>query len=93
MNRVQVKKGINLTPFELWYEYAPNVKYFKIFGSKCYILKDNRKGKLDAKSEQGILLGYSTRSKSYKCLTTNTYKIVQSVNAKVHEYSVGVECG
>ena len=29
LNRVQVKKGTNATPFELWYGYAPNVKHFK----------------------------------------------------------------
>lgn len=27
LNRVQVKKGTNATPFKLWYGYAPNVKY------------------------------------------------------------------
>ena len=58
----------------------------KVFGRKCYILKYNRKGKLDAKSEEGIFLGYSTRSKAYKCLNTNTNKIVESVNVKVDEY-------
>ena len=46
LNHVQVKKGTHSTPFELWYEYPPNVKYFKIFGSKCYILKDDRNEKL-----------------------------------------------
>ena len=66
MNRVQVKKGTNSTTFELWYECAPNVKYFKEFGSKCYILKDARNGKLDAKSGEGIFLGYSTKIKVYK---------------------------
>ena len=87
LNRVKVKKGTNLTPFELWYGHAPNVKYIKIFGSKFYILKDARKGKLDAKSEEVILLGNSTRHKAYKCLNTNTNKIVESVNIKVDEYS------
>ena len=52
LNRVQVKKGTNLTPYELWFGHAPSVKYFKIFGRKCYILKDNSKGKLDAKCEE-----------------------------------------
>ena len=62
LNRVQIKKCTNLTPYKLWFVYTPSVKYFKTFGSKCYILKDERKGKLDAKGEEGILLGYSTRS-------------------------------
>ena len=46
LNHVQVKKGTHSTPFELWYGYPPNVKYFKRFGSKCYIQKDDRSGKL-----------------------------------------------
>ena len=81
------RKGTHSTPFELWYGYSPNVKYFKVFGSKCYILKDARNGKFDAKSEEGIFLGYSTRSKEYKCLNTNTNKIVESINVNFEEYT------
>ncbi len=84
---MQVKKGTQSTPFELWYRYSPNVKNFKVFGSKCYILKDFRNGKLDEKSEEGIFLGYSTRSKAYKCLNTNINKVVESENVKFHEYT------
>ena len=67
LNHVEVKKGTHSTPFELWYGHSPKVKYFKVFGSKCSILEDFKNGKLDAKSEEGIFLGYSTRSKAYKC--------------------------
>ena len=87
LNRVQIKKGTILTPYELWFGYTPSVKYFKIFERKCYILKDERQGKLDAKGEKGILLGYSTRRKAYKCLNLNTNKVVESFNVKVDEYS------
>ena len=72
LNRVQIKKGTNATPFELWYGHSPNLKHFKVFGCKCYILKESKNGKFDAKSDEGIFLGYSTRSKAYKCLNTNT---------------------
>ena len=65
LNHVQIKKGTHSTPFELWYGYSPNVKYFKVFESKCYILKDVRNRKLDAKNEEGIFLSQSTRSKAY----------------------------
>ena len=87
LNRVQVKKGTHLTPFELWYGHSPNVKYFKVFGSKCYILKDVRNDKHDAKSEESIFLGYSTRGKAYKCLNTNTNKILESANVNFNEYT------
>ena len=87
LNWVQVKKGTNVTPFELWYGYAYNVRYFNVFGGKCYLLKDNINKKIDAKSDEGIFLGYSTKSKAYKCLNSNTNKVVESVNVKVDEYA------
>ena len=31
LNRIQAKKGTNATPFKLWYGYAHNMKYLKIF--------------------------------------------------------------
>ena len=86
MNQVQNKKGTNSTPFKLWYGYSPNVKYFKVFGSKYYILKNTRDIKFDTKSDEGIFLGYATRSKAYKCLNTNTKKVVESANIKFDEY-------
>lgn len=46
LNWVQVKKGTQRTPFELWYAYAPNVVFFNVFGSKCYIWKMQGKEKL-----------------------------------------------
>jgi hypothetical protein len=43
------------------------ISYFKIFGCQCFIsnTKDNL-DKFDAKSSEGIFLGYSTRSKAYR---------------------------
>ena len=85
LNRVQIKKGTYSTPFELWYGHSPNVKHFKVFGRKCYILKDSRNEKFDAKSNKSIFLGYSTRSKAYKCLNTNTKKTMESANVNFDE--------
>ena len=62
------------------------MNYFKIFGRKCYILKDNRSEKFDAKSDEGIFFGYSTRSKAYKCLNSNTKKVVESKNVNFDEF-------
>ena len=35
LNKVQLKKDLDQTPYELWYGYKPNVSYLKVFGSKC----------------------------------------------------------
>ena len=31
LNRVQIKKGTNLTPYELWFGYTPSAKYFMLY--------------------------------------------------------------
>ena len=76
----------NQTPFELWYGYKPNVCYFKVFGSKCYILKESRKGKFDVKSDEGIFLGYSNKRKAYKFLNLSTHKVIESTHVKIDEF-------
>ena len=62
LNRVQLKKDSSETSYELWYGYKPNVSYLKVFGSKCYIFKESRKGKFDVKGDEGIFLGCSCRN-------------------------------
>ena len=58
----------------------------KVFGSKCYILKETRKGKFDVKGDEGIFLGYSSRSKAYKCLNLSTHKIIESAHVRIDEF-------
>ena len=69
VNRVYFKPGTKKTPYELWKGRKPNVKYFRIFGSTCFILKDRENmGKFDTQSDEGIFLGYSSTSETYKVL-------------------------
>ena len=81
-----MKKDSNQTPYELWYGYKPNVSYLQVFGSKCYILKESRKGKFDVKGDEGIFLRYSCRSRAYKCLNLSIYKIIESVHVRIDEF-------
>ena len=87
LNWVQLKKDSDQTPYELWYGYKPNLCYFKVFGSKCYILKESTKGKFNVKFDEGIFLGYSNKSKAYKCLNLSTHKIIESVHMKINEFA------
>ena len=38
-------------------------KCFRIFGSKCYIKRDDDVGKFDPRSNEGMFLGYSLKAK------------------------------
>ena len=39
MNKVQIIKGMDKTPYELWFGHSPSVKYFRIFGIN-FILRE-----------------------------------------------------
>ena len=88
VNRVYFKTGTKKTLYELWKGRKPNVKYFRIFGSTCFILKDRENvGKFDTRSNEGIFLGYSSSSKAYRVFNKRTSKVVEIVNVVIDETS------
>ena len=66
LNRALVRSTLKKTPYELWKGKKPNISYFKIFGCKCFVHNNKKSplGKFDAKSDEGIFLGYSEHSKA-----------------------------
>ena len=63
-----------------------------MFGSKCYIL-NNRENlrKFDAKSDEGIFLGYSTTSRAYRPFNKRTKTVMESINVKIDDALTKVE--
>jgi hypothetical protein len=90
INRVYLRPETNKTPYEIWWEKKPTVKYFQIFGSKCYILRDRENlGKFDPKSDEGIFLGYSTNSRAYRVFNKRTETMMESINVVINVEEVG----
>ena len=88
VNRVYFRPGIKKTPYELWKGRKPNVRYFIIFGSTCFILNDKENvGKFDSRSDEGIFLGYSSTSKTYMVYNKRTMKVMETVNVVIDESS------
>jgi len=48
----------NKTPYEMWHNKKPNLKYLKVFGSIVYVHQKVRKRKFDDKSSKAILVGF-----------------------------------
>ena len=64
------------------------MKYFRIFGSTCFILKDRENvGKFDSRSDEGIFLGYSSTSKAYRVYSKRTMNVMEIVNVVINESS------
>ena len=80
--------GTKKTPYELWKGRKPNVKYFRIFGNTCFILKDRENvKKFDSRRNEGIFLGYSSTSKAYRVYNKRTKKVMETVNVVIDETS------
>ncbi|GJU25334.1 retrovirus-related pol polyprotein from transposon TNT 1-94 [Tanacetum coccineum] len=86
LNRILIRAILGKTPYELLRGRKPTLDYFRVFGSKCFIL--NTKDyltKFDPKSYEGVFLGYSQNSKAYIILNKHTKKIKESLNVTFDE--------
>ena len=85
-NKVMLRNNTDKNPYELRKGRPANVKHFRVFGSKCYIKRDDgRMGKFDSRADKGILIGYSSTRKSYKCYNLRLNKVVESINVTIDE--------
>lgn len=59
-NRSFIHLHFNITPYEIMNKRKPNVKFFHVFGCRCFImnLKDNLSN-FQLKADEGVFLGYS----------------------------------
>jgi hypothetical protein len=67
INRLYLHRLLKKTSYKLLTGNKPNVSYFLVFGSKCYILvKKGRHSKFAPKAVEGFLLGYESNTKVYR---------------------------
>ncbi|GJY53063.1 retrovirus-related pol polyprotein from transposon TNT 1-94 [Tanacetum coccineum] len=87
-NRSIIHKRFDKTPYELINKRKPNIKFFHVFGCRCYLLNDyDDVGKLKAKGDIGVFVGYSKESAAFRVYNKRTRKIHESVNVNFDEIS------
>ncbi|KAL8104186.1 hypothetical protein AgCh_028427 [Apium graveolens] len=81
-NRYLINKAHGKSPYSIMSKRNPTVKHIHVFGSKCYILKDNSEyvGKFDSKVFEAIFLGYSLERTAYKVYVIDQKKIMESID-------------
>jgi hypothetical protein len=73
INRLYLHWILKKTSYELLTGKKPNVSYFRVFGSKCFILvKRGRKSKFAPKVVEGFLLGYDSNTRAYRVFNKST---------------------
>nr|GEX66980.1 hypothetical protein [Tanacetum cinerariifolium] len=80
-NRSLVIPQHEKTPYHIINERIPSVKFYHIFGSLCYIVRDGENlDKMKQKGDACIFVGYSTRSRAYRVFNKRTRVIVETIH-------------
>jgi hypothetical protein len=73
INRLYLHRILKKTSYELLTGKKPKVSYFRVFGSKCFILvKRGIKSKFAPKAIEGFLLGYDSNTRAYRVFNKST---------------------
>jgi hypothetical protein len=73
INRLYLNRILKKTSYELLTGKKPNISYFRVFGSKCFILiKRGRKSKFAPKAVEVFLLGYDSNTRAYRVFNKST---------------------
>ncbi|GJS43774.1 retrovirus-related pol polyprotein from transposon TNT 1-94 [Tanacetum coccineum] len=66
-NRSIIRRRHGKTPYELLHDRKPDLSYLHVFGALCYPNNDSEDlGKLQAKADIGIFIGYAPKKKAYR---------------------------
>ncbi|GJY65220.1 retrovirus-related pol polyprotein from transposon TNT 1-94 [Tanacetum coccineum] len=66
----------------------PDLSFFHVFGALCYPTNDNDNddlGKLDAKADIGIFVGYAPAKKAFRIYNKRTQKIIETIHVTFDE--------
>nr|GFA35434.1 copia protein [Tanacetum cinerariifolium] len=85
-NRSLVIPRHEKTPYHIINNRKPSVKFFYIFGSICYIVRDGENlDKMKEKGDECIFVGYSTQLRAYRVFNKRTKVIMESIHVNFNE--------
>nr|GFB06457.1 hypothetical protein [Tanacetum cinerariifolium] len=85
-NRSLVIPHHEKTPYHIINDRKPSVKFFHIFGSVCYIVRDGENlDKMKEKGDKCIFVGYSNQSRAYRVFNKKTRVIMESIHVNFDE--------
>lgn len=86
LNRVPTSQAPGKTPYEMWCGQKPTLDHLKVFGCDAYAhVPDEKRRKLDTKSEKYMFVGYDKNSTNYRLFNPVTRKIIVSRNVVFNE--------
>ena len=73
----------------------PNISHLRSFRCKCFILNNGKHpiGKIDAKSDEAIFMGYALNSKAYRVFNKTSLIVEESIHVVFDETNVAPRKG
>ncbi|GJS47329.1 retrovirus-related pol polyprotein from transposon TNT 1-94 [Tanacetum coccineum] len=85
-NRSLVIPRHEKTPYHIINGWKLSVRFFHIFGSLCYIIRDEENlDKMKEKGDAYISIGYSTHSRAYRVYNKRTKVIFETIHVNIDE--------
>ncbi|CAK9811716.1 Retrovirus-related Pol polyprotein from transposon TNT 1-94 [Anthophora quadrimaculata] len=86
LNRIILKQGETMTPFEKWFSRKPEIKHLRVFGTDAYLnMPKEKRKKFDPKSKKMIIVGYNGESTNYRLWDKDSRKIYVSSDVDFNE--------
>src|SRR5579859_2544731 len=84
-NRIFLRAFLKKTSYKLMMGQTPKVSHLRVFGCKCFILKQGNLDKFESCSSDGIFLGYASHSHAYHVVNLETNLIVKTCEVTFDE--------
>ncbi|GJZ85377.1 retrovirus-related pol polyprotein from transposon TNT 1-94 [Tanacetum coccineum] len=85
-NRSLICLRYNKTPYELMHDKKPDLSFLYVFASLCYMTNDSEDlGKINAKADIGIFVGYAPAKKAFRIYNRRTQKIMETIHVMFDE--------
>nr|GEU71043.1 retrovirus-related Pol polyprotein from transposon TNT 1-94 [Tanacetum cinerariifolium] len=88
-NRSIIRWNHRKTPYELLHNKKLDISYLHVFGALCCPSNDSENlGKLQAKADIYIFIGYAPKKKAYRIYNRRTRKIIETIQVDFDELMV-----
>ncbi|GJW61795.1 retrovirus-related pol polyprotein from transposon TNT 1-94 [Tanacetum coccineum] len=85
-NRSLIRLHYNKNQYELMHDKKPDLSYLHVFGSLCYLTNDSEDlGKLKAKADIGIFIGYTPTKKAFRIYNKRARLIMETIHVTFDE--------
>nr|GEU39145.1 retrovirus-related Pol polyprotein from transposon TNT 1-94 [Tanacetum cinerariifolium] len=89
LNYSQIRLRHGKTTYELLHDRKLDLSYLHIFGELCYITNDSEDfGKLKAKADVCIFIGYAPTKKAYQIYNRRTRRIMVTIHVDIDKITV-----